>query len=633
MRLPETHAFLLWPYALPRHEEILADIATRFTILDVWRVRWRDDLFSKNLSRFYSSRLPSGSDKEHHCGRGSFLLVVVRDEAPRYASRRTLKGSRMVDARMFDARADYRRWTGGGHRVHATVTPEETAHDLFLLLGSEADAYGPSTAPWTGEIRDWSRDLLGATGWKDRSELFRALRVTTTCVSLTPLADAGTRVVLLTASLWDALMVANGRSLPDAGRGGFLHEAKIGGPQLTLELVPMYAGYLDPAWEELLAATALESDWGPPVASPEDRFYAALYGQLVRGEAQSDSPSLRARAAEAGTRLPSEGDAERAPRAFLARRGYAKPPWRPPELDTGGDFFVALPMAALPSARGRRLLALLASVQNRLAAISFLSRPGEARMARSWPSSANPITAVTVVVVSHNTREYLEKCLSALAAIDLEALVVDSASSDDTVGSVKARFPEVEIIELAENRGFGAAANEAIARTRAPYVLLLNADAWPRGNPVPRLVAHADKDPKLAVIAPALVNTNDTLQRSVFGYPVRPGSLAIWAAAPRLVGVAFVAWRQLGRLRPDRLTRAPHEGRCELVRGSDFPAGAALFLREEGVRRDRGVRRAVLHVQRGNRPVPTTSRPRLAHRVLPGGGVRSCRGRVDKSAP
>jgi GT2 family glycosyltransferase len=187
---------------------------------------------------------------------------------------------------------------------------------------------------------------------------------------------------------------------------------------------------------------------------------------------------------------------------------------------------------------------------------------------------------VTAVVVSHNTRGCLEKCVSELTGLGLATIVVDTASTDASIQAVHRRFPQVETIELAENRGFGAAANDAISRVGTPYVLLLNADAWPHGNPIPELVAIAEEEPRLAAIAPALLNAEGTPQRSVFGYPTSPVRLAAWAAFPRPVSLAFRGWRKLAVLRSTRRDHADDD-RYELVGGNDFTAGAALLLRKE----------------------------------------------------
>jgi N-acetylglucosaminyl-diphospho-decaprenol L-rhamnosyltransferase len=182
---------------------------------------------------------------------------------------------------------------------------------------------------------------------------------------------------------------------------------------------------------------------------------------------------------------------------------------------------------------------------------------------------------VGTVVVSYNTRACLERCLAHLADGEHRVVVVDSASTDGSVELVRERFPKVELVALRGNRGFGSAANEGIRRLGGRYALLLNADAWPHAGAIESLVAAAELDPSSGIVAPRLVNTDGSSQRSVFGYPRGPLALAFWAAAPGAVSMAFRGWRRLQSL-ASRTTDEPR-----LIAGDDFPAGAALLLRRD----------------------------------------------------
>jgi GT2 family glycosyltransferase len=126
---------------------------------------------------------------------------------------------------------------------------------------------------------------------------------------------------------------------------------------------------------------------------------------------------------------------------------------------------------------------------------------------------------VSAVIVSFNSRADLEQCLgSVLDAVD-EAVVVDSASADGSADLVRERFPSVRVVELEENRGFGAGMNVGIEATRGDYLLLLNPDTRALGSAVPTLVDCAEVDSGAAVVGPRLSNPDGTLQRSVRGYP------------------------------------------------------------------------------------------------------------------
>jgi len=61
--------------------------------------------------------------------------------------------------------------------------------------------------------------------------------------------------------------------------------------------------------------------------------------------------------------------------------------------------------------------------------------------------------SVSIVIVSFNAREHLERCLDAVAGAGHEVVVVDNASSDGSPVLVRERFPSVRLVELEENLG------------------------------------------------------------------------------------------------------------------------------------------------------------------------------------
>jgi GT2 family glycosyltransferase len=87
---------------------------------------------------------------------------------------------------------------------------------------------------------------------------------------------------------------------------------------------------------------------------------------------------------------------------------------------------------------------------------------------------------LTVVIVNYNVKSYLCQCLHsverAIRGLSAEVVVVDNASSDDSVAEVSRLFPWVRVIVNKDNVGFSRANNMAIRESKADYVLLLNPD-------------------------------------------------------------------------------------------------------------------------------------------------------------
>src|ERR1700760_547002 len=93
-----------------------------------------------------------------------------------------------------------------------------------------------------------------------------------------------------------------------------------------------------------------------------------------------------------------------------------------------------------------------------------------------------------VVVPIHGGRPITERCLEALESQTQEhrVIVVDNASPDDSLNAIRKRFPNVELLELGENRGYAAACNAGIAYGTGAAVVLLNNDVIAP----PRFLAH-----------------------------------------------------------------------------------------------------------------------------------------------
>ncbi len=128
--------------------------------------------------------------------------------------------------------------------------------------------------------------------------------------------------------------------------------------------------------------------------------------------------------------------------------------------------------------------------------------------------------AVAVAVVSFNTRETLRACLRSVASANpAETIVVDNGSTDGSLEMVRSAFPHVTLRANAGNCGYGAAANEAMAASSAPVLLLLNSDTVIGADAVVALGRYLVDHPQAAIAGPRLANADGTLQRSTHPFP------------------------------------------------------------------------------------------------------------------
>jgi hypothetical protein len=130
------------------------------------------------------------------------------------------------------------------------------------------------------------------------------------------------------------------------------------------------------------------------------------------------------------------------------------------------------------------------------------------------------MTPVAVVIVNYNTCELLRPCLATLQSeAPTETIVVDNASSDGSAEMVRSDFPWVLLQANTTNRGYGAAANQAMAGCTAKYVLLLNSDTRLQPGALESLSAYLDQHPQAAIVGPRIVNLDGTLQPSCYPFP------------------------------------------------------------------------------------------------------------------
>ena len=126
---------------------------------------------------------------------------------------------------------------------------------------------------------------------------------------------------------------------------------------------------------------------------------------------------------------------------------------------------------------------------------------------------------IDAVVVNHNTREHLRRCLAAiLADTPAQTIVVDTQSQDGSAALVRRTFPAVEVLEQ-ENRGYGAAANAGLERVRAPHALVLNADTRPARGALAALAAYLEEHPRAAVAGPLVVDEDGRPEATARRFP------------------------------------------------------------------------------------------------------------------
>ncbi|MCX7624969.1 MAG: glycosyltransferase family 2 protein [Candidatus Sumerlaeaceae bacterium] len=139
------------------------------------------------------------------------------------------------------------------------------------------------------------------------------------------------------------------------------------------------------------------------------------------------------------------------------------------------------------------------------------------------PRNAQAQPRLSVIIVNLNTRQLLHACLrslqAALTSDDVEVIVVDNGSADDSCAMVANEFPQVHLIALRENRGFAVANNLGMRAARGRYFLVLNSDTEIIGDALNKICDFMDAHPEVGALGPKLLNTDGTLQYSCRRFP------------------------------------------------------------------------------------------------------------------
>ena len=172
---------------------------------------------------------------------------------------------------------------------------------------------------------------------------------------------------------------------------------------------------------------------------------------------------------------------------------------------------------------------------------------------------------IAIIIVNWNRREDTLSCLESLARMtypEYRIILVDNGSTDGSAEAVRARFPQIQVIELPENRRFAGGNNVGlrdVLEKGDDFALLLNNDTAVEPHFLDHLVAAAQRDVSIALIGPKIL------------YYDR--SNVIWFAG----GVLKPTW---GYVRHFGL-RQVDDGRFDQSREVSFLTGCCLLIRRQ----------------------------------------------------
>jgi GT2 family glycosyltransferase len=143
----------------------------------------------------------------------------------------------------------------------------------------------------------------------------------------------------------------------------------------------------------------------------------------------------------------------------------------------------------------------------------------------------NEYKKLSVVIVTWNTEKFIVKCLESIFVflenkIDFEVVIVDNNSTDKTVEKIEMFQQDKEnifLIKNKENSGFAGGNNQALEKISGDLILLLNPDTELLDDSLLSLINFLEQKErdgeKIGAVAPKLLNSDGSLQRSCRQYP------------------------------------------------------------------------------------------------------------------
>lgn len=122
-------------------------------------------------------------------------------------------------------------------------------------------------------------------------------------------------------------------------------------------------------------------------------------------------------------------------------------------------------------------------------------------------------TKLAIVILNWNGvklfPEYLPSVVEYSKGENIEVIVADNGSTDDSLEFLKANFPEVTLLDLKENYGFAKGYNMALSQIEADYFVLLNSDVKVSENWIESCMNHFERDENVVAVQPKVRSYNE----------------------------------------------------------------------------------------------------------------------------
>ena len=116
---------------------------------------------------------------------------------------------------------------------------------------------------------------------------------------------------------------------------------------------------------------------------------------------------------------------------------------------------------------------------------------------------------VTAIIVNWNDKDVIVECIQSILdqnRNEIDIIISDNGSKDDSVEFIRRRFPSVKIIENGKNLGFGSAINRGLGLAKGDYLLFLNSDLKLHSKCVGELAKVLENDSNVGGTIPKILH-------------------------------------------------------------------------------------------------------------------------------
>lgn len=187
---------------------------------------------------------------------------------------------------------------------------------------------------------------------------------------------------------------------------------------------------------------------------------------------------------------------------------------------------------------------------------------------------------LSVIILNYNVRYFLELCVlsvqKAVANLDAEIIVVDNDSSDDSCAMMRARFPQIKLIENKVNSGFPKGNNIGVAAAKGEYICILNPDTVVAEDTFERVLEFAKQQQNLGIVGVKLIDgTGNFLPESKRGTPTP------FVAFTKVSGLYKIAPQFFGKYYANHLSE-DESGKVDILVGAFMVLKRELYLEVGG---------------------------------------------------